>query len=130
MSRTYINSWGANYGGNPGGVRVAEAVYYTNFLSHAECKNVVRYLQEKWGCLDGGVRAQGVVLMNVTVPDGMTVLAETAYPVARIGSLGFELSQVSLSFSRPLRFARSSLRYDGGVLYVFFTPKGMTLSFR
>ena len=130
MSRTYINSWGSNYGGNPGDVRVAEAVYYMNFLSHAERKNVVRYLQEKWGCLDDGVRAQGTVSMNVTVPDGMTILAGTAYPVARVGSIGFDLSQVSLSFSRPLRFSRASLRYDGGVLYVFFTPNGTALSLR
>ena len=89
------------------------------------CENVADTVQ-----IEGGVRAQGAVSMNVTVPDGMTILAETAYPVARIGSLGFDLSQVSLSFSRPPRFTNVSLRYDGGVLYVFFTPKGMTLSFR
>ena len=89
------------------------------------CENVADTVQ-----IEGGVRAQGTVSMNVTVPDGMTILAETAYPVARIGSLGFDLSQVSLSFSRPLRFSRSSLRCEGGVLYVFFTPKGMALSFR
>ena len=49
-----INCWGADYGTNPGGVRVGEALYFTNFLSYAERKNVIRHLQEKWGCKDDG----------------------------------------------------------------------------
>jgi len=49
-----INCWGADYGTNPGGLRIGEALYFTNFLSYAERKNIIRHLSEKWGCADDG----------------------------------------------------------------------------
>ena len=62
--------------GRSGGVRIAEALLYTNALTHAERLSVHRYLQRKWtagGCLEA-VDANAVTLASgetaISVPEG------------------------------------------------------------
>lgn len=61
-----------------GGVRLAEAIFYTNRLTHAERTATLRYLRRKWGDSghmigsDVNVLATSDETVSVSVPDGRT----------------------------------------------------------
>lgn len=61
-----------------GGVRLAEAIFYTNRLTHAERATTLRYLRRKWGDSghmtgsDVNVLATSDETVAVSVPDGRT----------------------------------------------------------
>lgn len=61
-----------------GGVRLAEAIFYTNRLTHAERTATLRYLRRKWGDSghkvgsDVNVLATADAAVSVSVPDGRT----------------------------------------------------------
>ena len=52
---TRFSGFAVDYGGRVGGLKIGEAIYFTNFLTRVERRNVMRYLQKKWNLgWDGG----------------------------------------------------------------------------
>ncbi|MCQ2390742.1 MAG: hypothetical protein MJ240_04910 [Kiritimatiellae bacterium] len=45
---TRFSAFAVDYGYYAGGVKIGEAIFFTNFLTRVERRNVMRYLQKKW----------------------------------------------------------------------------------
>lgn len=45
---TRFSGFAVDYGSYVGGIKVGEAIFFTNFLTRVERRNVMRYLQKKW----------------------------------------------------------------------------------
>ena len=52
---TRFSAFAVDYGSYAGGLKIGEAIFFTNFLTRVERRNVMRYLQKKWNLgWDGG----------------------------------------------------------------------------
>ena len=142
---TRFSAFAVDYGSYVGGLKIGEAIFFTNFLTRVERRNVMRYLQKKWNLgWDGGEAEADVgtwldetAAAQFNVPEGERLgVRELAWKSATFEKTGAgELAVGSLypqgktGLELPVTVSGGKLSYLGR-LKVSATPQPAADAFR